>query len=72
MPFRLEHITLAERVELGCLGLLGAGRYGLITALASQLGTSRQFLSTLRTRACQALERALAAGQPGRPAGEQL
>jgi hypothetical protein len=71
MPFRLEHITLAERVELGCLCLLGAGQYGLITALASQLGTSRQFLYTLRTRACQALARALAAGQPGRAAVEQ-
>jgi hypothetical protein len=71
MPFRLEHITLAERVELGCLCLLGAGRYGLITALAGELGTSRQFLYTLRARAHQALARALAAGPPGRPAVEQ-
>ena len=71
MPFRLEHITLAERVELGCLCLLGAGQYGLITALASELGTSRQFLYTLRARAHHALERALAAGQPGRPALDQ-
>jgi hypothetical protein len=68
VPFRLEHITLAERVELGCLGLLGAGQYGLITALASQLGTSRQFLYTLRARAGQALAGALAPGPPGRPA----
>jgi hypothetical protein len=71
VPFRLEHITLAERVELGCLCLLGAGRYGLISALAGELGTSRQFLYTLRARAHQALERALAAGPPGRPAVEQ-
>ncbi len=71
MPFRLEHITLAERVDLGCLCLLGAGQYGLITALAGELGTSRQFLYTLRARAHQALERALAPGQPGRPARDQ-
>ena len=67
MPFRLEHITLADRLELGCLCLLGAGQYGLITDLAAALGTSRQFLYTLRARARQALERGLAPGQPGRP-----
>ena len=68
MPFRLEHITLAERLELGCLCLLGQGTYGLITELAAALGTSRQFLHRLRARARQALERALAPGPPGRPA----
>ena len=67
MPFRLEHIALAERVELGCLCLLGAGRYGLITGLAEALGTSRQFLYTLRARAQAALGAALAPGAPGRP-----
>src|SRR5215210_913709 len=67
MPFRLEHITLAERVELGCLCLLGAGQYGLMTDLAADLGTSRQFLYTLRARAQAALEAALAPGAPGRP-----
>jgi hypothetical protein len=68
MPFRLEHITLAERMELGCLCLLGQGRYGVITDLAAALGTSRQFLYRLRARAHRALEGALAPGQPGRPA----
>src|SRR5215208_2612595 len=48
MPFRLEHITLADRVELGCACLLAAGQYGLMTDLAAALGTSRQFLYTLR------------------------
>jgi hypothetical protein len=67
MPFRLEHITLAERVELGCTCLLAAGHYGLITGLAEALGTSRQFLYTLRARAQAALEAALAPGAPGRP-----
>jgi hypothetical protein len=67
MPFRLEHITLAERVELGCACLLAAGQYGLVTALAAQLGTSRQFLYTLRARARAGLEAALAPGPPGRP-----
>ncbi len=71
MPFRLEHITLAERLELGCLCLLGQGTYGLISELAAALGTSRQFLYRLRARARQALERALAPGQPGRPALDQ-
>lgn len=36
MPFRLEHITLAERVELGARCLLGAGEYGLVTELARE------------------------------------
>ena len=68
MPFRLEHITLADRLELGCLCLLGQGTYGLISDLAAALGTSRQFLYRLRDRARRALEEALAPGQPGRPA----
>ncbi len=51
MPFRLEHITLTERVELGCRGLLYAGQYGLVPDVAAALGTSRQFLYTLRARA---------------------
>src|SRR5215213_1979704 len=71
MPFRLEHITLAERMELGCLCLLGQGSYGLITDLAAALGTSRQFLYRLRARAQRALAGALAPGQPGRPARDQ-
>src|SRR5215216_7141407 len=67
MPFRLEHITLADRVELGCACLLAAGQYGLMTDLAAALGTSRQFLYTRRARAQAALEAALAPGAPGRP-----
>ncbi|HEX5504445.1 MAG TPA: hypothetical protein VFW96_17610 [Thermomicrobiales bacterium] len=67
MPFRLEHITLAERVALGCTCLLYAGRYGLMTDLATELGVSRQFLYTVRGRAGAALARALAPGTPGRP-----
>ncbi len=72
MPFRLEHITLAERLELGCLCLLGQGTYGLVTTLAAALGTSRQFLYRLRARAHRALEAALVPGQPGRPALDRL
>ncbi len=60
MPFRLEHITLADRLELGCLCLLGQGTYGLISDLAAALGTSRQFLYRLRDGARRALEEALA------------
>src|SRR5438445_5116763 len=67
MPFRLEHITLAERVDLGCTCLLNGGQYGLITDLARAYGTSRQFLYTLREKALTALEVALAPGLPGRP-----
>ena len=66
MPFRLEHITLEERVELGCVCVLLAGEYGLLTDLARSYGTSRQFFYTLRDRAVAALERALAAGRGGR------
>src|SRR5215210_3303450 len=70
MPVRLEHITLADRVELGCACLLVAGQYGAMTELAAALGTSRQFLYTLRGRAQAALEAALAPGPPGRPRPE--
>ncbi len=66
MPVRLEHITLAERVELGCTCLLYAGQYGLVTDLAAGLGTSRQFLYRLRARARTALAAALAPGASGR------
>lgn len=68
MACRLEHITVSDRVTLGCLCLLRPGEYGLITHLAEDLGTSRQFVYTLRTRARTALEAALAPGTPGRPA----
>ncbi len=71
MPFRLEHITLPERVELGCRCLLCAGQYGLVTGLAHQYGTSRQFLYNLRQKAQTALENALAPGVPGRPTLDQ-
>jgi len=71
MPFRLEQITLAERIELGCTCVLYAGQSGLVSALADTSGTSRQFLYTLRQKAETALERALAAGTPGRPARDQ-
>lgn len=67
MPFRLEHITLADRIELGCRCLLFAGEYGLVTELAQDYGTSRQFLYDLRDRTRSALETALAAGIAGRP-----
>ena len=70
MPFRLEHITVAERVELGCTCLLYAGQYGLMTDLAADLGISRQFLYTLRARARAALAGALGPGAPGRPGVE--
>jgi hypothetical protein len=66
VSYRLEHITVAERVELGCLGVLCAGRYGLVTALAREHGVSRQFLYRLRGRAAAALERELAPRRPGR------
>src|SRR5438105_1074156 len=68
MPYRLEHITVEERVAVGCACLLCAGEYGVVTHLAHELGTSRQFLYDLRARAQEALERAVAPGTPGRPA----
>src|SRR5437899_1149781 len=71
MPVRLEHSTVAERMDLGCLLLLSAGQYGLITHVAHDLGTSRQFLYTLRHTARTALEQAFAPRQAGRPCREQ-
>jgi hypothetical protein len=71
MPFRLEHITVAERTELGCTLVLFAGQYGLVTELARDYATSRQFLYTLRAKTQAALETVLAAGKPGRPRLDQ-
>jgi len=68
MPFRLEHITLTDRMVLGCRCLLFAGQYGFITGLARDYGTSRQFFYDLRGKTQSALESALAPGVPGRPA----
>ena len=44
ISYRMERITPAERVELGRLGVLFGGQYGLITARAREHGVSRQFL----------------------------
>jgi hypothetical protein len=71
MPYRLEHITTAERADLACLLLTYAGQYGLVTHLAGALGTSRQFLYRLRDTARDALEQALAARPVGRPGVDQ-
>jgi hypothetical protein len=68
MPFRLEHITLAERIGLGCATVLFAGRYGLMTDPAERYGTSRQFVYDLRGRTRSELEQGLGPGRPGRPA----
>src|SRR5688572_9762265 len=67
MPFRLEHITVADRVAVAATCLACAGQYGMITELARAAGTSRQFMYDLRDRGEAALARALAPGPPGRP-----
>jgi hypothetical protein len=71
MPFRLEHITLAERIDVGCTLILHAGEYGLVTELAREYQTSRQFLYTVRDKTHASLETVLAAGQDGRPRRDQ-
>lgn len=43
-PYQLEHTTAAERMERTSLLLATEGEYGVVTALARELGTSRQFL----------------------------
>ena len=48
MPSRLEHITLAERMEPGRRWLQGSR--GLIADLAATSGTSRRLLYRLRAR----------------------
>ena len=67
MPFRLEPITVADRVALAATCLAGAGQYGLVTRVAAAAGTSRQFVYGLRERARAAVAQALAPGRPGRP-----
>jgi hypothetical protein len=71
MPFRLEHITVADRIDIGCTCLVRPRQYGLVTDLAQCYGTSRQFIYDLRDRTRRALEQVLAPGQPGRPAIDQ-
>jgi hypothetical protein len=71
MPFRLEHITVAERIKLGCALDLFAGQYGLVSELAQDYATSRQFLYSLRQKTRLTLENALAAGRAGRPLLDQ-
>src|SRR2546430_4844007 len=71
MPYRVEHITVEDRVEVGGLLLAGAGQYGVVSALARELGTSRQFLYRLRERAQRALEEEVAPRPAGRPRIDQ-
>ena len=71
MPFRLEHITLAERIKLGWTLRLFAGQYDLVSDLVRDHATSRQFLYSLRQKTQVALESALAAGKSGRPRLDQ-
>jgi len=70
MPYRLEDITAAERMEVATLLLAAEGAYGLVTGLARELGTSRQFLYDLRDRARTALAQAVVPGRAGRPTRE--
>jgi len=67
MPYRLEDSTAAERMEVATLLLAAEGAYGLVTGLARELGTSRQFLYALRDRARTALAQAVVPGRAGRP-----
>ncbi len=53
----MERITPAERVELGRLGVLFGGQYGLMTARAREHGVSRQSLYRRRARTGAALGR---------------
>src|SRR5712691_2739960 len=71
MPYRLEHITAADRADLACLLLTHTGQYGLVTHMAEAVGTSRHFLYRLRDTARQALEQALAPRPVGRPSVDQ-
>jgi len=71
MPYRVEHITADDRMEIGCACLLFAGEYGLMTQVAREVGVSRQFLYKMRARTRAAREQALAPGVAGRPAVEE-
>jgi len=70
MPYRLEDITAAERMEVATLLLAAEGAYGLVTGLARERGTSRPFLYALRDRARTALAQAVVPGRAGRPTRE--
>lgn len=64
--YRLSHINLSTRIELG-LSVLDPNReWGKVTELACQYGVSRKFLYEVAAQAQQALECALAPQQAGR------
>src|SRR5687768_15725839 len=69
MGFVYEHISAEARAAVGLAVAVHHGTYGLVSGLARELGTSRQFLYRLAARAAAAAAAALAPGTPGpRPA----
>ncbi len=65
MGFVYQHISVEQRAQIGVAAVLHQGRYGLVTGLAQELGTSRKFIYTLAERVRTAVAEALAPRQPG-------
>jgi hypothetical protein len=64
--YRLEHIDLSTRIELGMQMLAPSRSWGQVSTLAKKYGVSRKFLYQLNTTMREALEAALQAKPAGR------
>ena len=71
MPYRVEDITIQERVKLSCQMVAHQGEYGLVTRLAGEYGVSRQYLYELRDRTLAAAQLELSPRSAGRKRVDQ-
>ena len=69
--YRLDHIDLSTRIELGLQMLDPSRTWGQVSALSRKHGVSRKFLYQLNTKLHKALEAALTAKPAGRKPKEE-
>jgi hypothetical protein len=67
-----QDITLEERIGIGLTVAANSGVYGLVSGLAREYQTSRQFIYTLERRVVTAVEEALRPRKPGPTASPYL
>lgn len=65
MGFIYQHISVEQRAQVGLVATVFQGTYGLVTALARELGTSRKFVYTVAGQVQSALAAAVAPRPPG-------
>jgi len=65
MGFVYEDITLEQRIQIGLLAAANRGSYGMVSALARELETSRKFIYGLADKAALAVAEAMKPLLPG-------